>query len=312
MTMHEPTQGLLLNGLNGENPLGFLAAMGVAITANDIFPKTLIGWKRTRSGWRPLIHGSESDEQELSTQICNRLSAASTNVLGLNKKMPFDVAEFSCALRSAQMDSSVMERRDADMLTGLGTEIYPDKRTGQFQDTAFRMVRSGDSKGQGMLFYAQANLKRITAKHVHRALFSMWDYQDEGYDLRWDPLGDQRYALRWKDPSKSDLTNGPGTMLAANCLAVEAMRWFPTVVVGAQKETTGFLQVGRRETYFVWPIWTPLVGADTLRSLVTSPDLSKDPLPRTRLQRMGVEEVYRSQRIRPNQYYSNFTPASPA
>ncbi len=311
MTTNEPTQGLLLNGLDGGNPLGFLAAIGVAITANDIFPKTVVGWRQTGNGWRPSIHGCGGDEQEFSIQIWEKLSTASTTVIDLDNKMPFDVTRFSHALRSAQCHS-VGERRDADMLTALGTELYPDDKTGQFQDTAFRMVRSGDSKGQGMLFYARSNLKDITDEHVQRVLFSTWDYQDEGYDLRWDPIGDQRYALRWKNPSKSSLADGPGTMLAASCLAVEAMRWFPTMFVGTRQETTGFRWVGRRGMYFAWPIWTPPVGVDTLRSLVASPYLGKDPVPRTRLARMGIEEVYRSERINQNQYYKNFTPALPA
>ena len=87
------------------------------------------------------------------------------------------------------------------------------------------MVRSGDSAGQGLPFYAKEMRKKVGIDHIQRTLFHAWDYQDTGYSLRWDPIEDQRYALRWRDPSKSS----QGTMLAANSLAVEALQWFPTL-----------------------------------------------------------------------------------
>ena len=40
-------------------------------------------------------------------------------------------------------------------------------------------------------------------------------------------------------------------------------------------------------------------------------DLHKNPVPLSSLSKRGIEDVYRSQRIQPNQYYSNFTVAVP-
>ncbi|MXW80877.1 MAG: hypothetical protein F4Z57_18210 [Gemmatimonadetes bacterium] len=199
-------------------------------------------------------------------------------------------------------------RRDADFLSSFGTELYPDERNGQFQDSRFRMVRSGDSAGQGLPFYAKEMRKKVGIDHIQRTLFHAWDYQDTGYSLRWDPIEDQRYALRWRDPSKLS----QGTMLAANSLVIEALQWFPVIMpVGNQAQTTGFQRVGRREFYFVWPIWTPMVGMETVRSLLALNDLHKEPVPRLSLVKRGIEEVYCSQRIQQNQYYSNFTVAVP-
>lgn len=170
------------------------------------------------------------------------------------------------------------------------------------------MVRSGDSAGQGLPFYAKEMRKKVGIDHIQRTLFHAWDYQDTGYSLRWDPIEDQRYALRWRDPSKSS----QGTMLAANSLAVEALQWFPTLLIGSQARTTRFQRLGRRDTYFVWPIWTPMLGMETVRSLLALDDLCREPVPRSSLVRRGIEEVYRSQRIQQNQYYSNFLAAIPA
>lgn len=308
MRKSEFLPGLVLNGLDGSNPLGFLAAIGTAVVLQDIFPEIRLGWEQTDSGWRPSLADCGNDEQEFSQKLVEALKDASMTVFDVDNKMPFDAEKFSCKLREVQCCSSSAARRDADFLSSFGTELYPDKKNGQFQDSRFRMVRSGDSAGQGLPFYAKEMRKKVGIDHIQRTLFHAWDYQDKEYSLRWDPIEDQRYALRWRDPSKLS----QGTMLAANSLAIEALRWFPVMLVGPQAQTTGFQQVGRREFYFVWPIWTPMVGIETVRSLLALNDLHKEPVPRLSLVKRGIEEVYCSQRIQQNQYYSNFTVAIPA
>ncbi len=309
MTANESTPGLLLNGLDGSNPLGFLAAIGTAVVLQDVFPEIRLGWEQIEGGWRPSLAGCGDDEQEFAEKLSEALKDAPMTVFDVDNKMPFDTEKFSRKLRDVQCCSSIADRRDADFLSSFGTELYPDEKNGQFQDSRFRMVRSGDSAGQGLPFYAKEMRKKVSIDHIQRTLFHAWDYQDTGYSLRWDPIEDQRYALRWRDPSKSS----QDTMLAANSLAVEALQWFPVVMpVGNQAQTTGFQRLRRRETYFVWPIWTPMVGIETVRSLLALDDLCKEPVPRSSLVKRGIEEVYRSQRIQQSQYYSNFLVAVPA
>ena len=308
MTVNEFPPGLVLNGLDGSNPLGFLATLGVAVIVQGVFPELRLRWEQTEGRWRPFLVGCGDDEQKFSHELLDALKRASMTVFDIDKKMPFDVEKFSRKLQAVQSHSSTGNRRDADFLSNFGTELYPDEKNGQFQDSKFRMVRSGDSAGQGLPFYAKQMRKEVNIDRIQRTLFHAWDYQDTGYSLRWDPIEDQRYALRWRDPSKSS----QGTMLAANSLAVEALQCFPTLLVGMQAQTTGFHRVDRRKTYFVWPIWTPPVTVRTLRSLLALNDLHKTPLPRSSLAKIGIEEVYRSERIRQNQYYSNFAPAQPA
>ena len=308
MTTNGSTSGLLLNGLDGSNPLGFLAAIGTAVVLQNVFPEIRLGWEQTEGGWRPFLAGCGDDEQEFSEKLAEALKDASMTVFDVDNRMPFDAEKFSRKLRDVQCYSSIADRRDSDFLSSFGTELYPNEKNGQFQDSRFRMVRSGDSAGQGLPFYAKEMRKKVGIDHIQRTLFHAWDYQDTGYSLRWDPIEDQRYALRWRDPSKSS----QGTMLAANSLAVEALQWFPTLLIGSQARTTRFQRLGRRDTYFVWPIWTPMLGMETVRSLLALDDLCREPVPRSSLVRRGIEEVYRSQRIQQNQYYSNFLAAIPA
>lgn len=185
-------------------------------------------------------------------------------------------------------------------------------KSGEFQDTRFRMVRAGDSAQRGMLSYASANRELLDHHHVVRTLFQTWDYaDDEGNTLRWDPIEDRRYALQWRNPSKSNSADSPNTMLAVNCLAVESLACFPTVATTNRADTTGFRRFGRHEIGFVWPIWTSPIGVQTVRSLVALERLHEEPLPRKTLHAQGIEDVYGACRVRPNKYYSNFAPAEP-
>ena len=310
MARSESTTGLMLCGLDGSNPLGFLAAIGTAVVLHSEFPRLCLGWKPTGEGWRPWLTGCGDDDLEFASTLLTILKHASTDVFEIDNKMPFDANKFSHHLRIAHEEASIAYRRDADFLCSFGTELYPDLKTCVFQDSSLRMVRSGDSAGQGFPVYAKETRKSVDLGHVLRTLFHSWDYRDEGYSLRWDPIEDQRYALRWRDPSKSNLSDGLGTMLAANSLAVEALPLFPTLLVGKKATTTGFQRRDRRVA-FVWPIWRPPTGVDTIRSLVAAPELHTDPLQRSLLAQRGIEEIYSSQRVQQNQYYSNFLPAHP-
>lgn len=314
-------RGLLLNGLDGSNPLGFLAAVGTLHVLGDACAGSgRLGWRNVHGSWKPLITGCGDDEREFCDAVLRALKNASAAVFDIGKesrngkesnKFPFAHHKFVQALETQRDEAGPSNRRDVDFLAAFGTELYPDMKKDEFRETRFRMVRAGDSSRQGMLFYAKTIRKNIDRGQIERALFQAWDYRDEGYSLRWDPIEDQPYALRWKDPSRATLTDGPGTMLAANCLAVESLRCFPTVTIGRQAHTTGFHRRERRAFRFVWPIWTSMVGIETLRSLVALRDLHESPLPRPALLAKSIEEIYCARRIQSNQYYSNFAPAQP-
>jgi len=56
---------LFLNGLDGANPLGFLAAIGVLKTATDALKDEHIkmGWSSEHGSWRPVICISKEMKQ---------------------------------------------------------------------------------------------------------------------------------------------------------------------------------------------------------------------------------------------------------
>lgn len=300
----------VFSGIDGGNPLGFLAAVGAATLSRQFSAEARLFWRPTAGAWRPVLAGYDGEPEAFVQELGEALASVSTDHFEIDKRLPFEAEKFSKALAEAQPRACLHNRRYVDFLASFGSEVVQDK--GVFKDTPLRMVRSGDAAGQGFPHYAQEIRRLAGASELWRTLFEPWDYRDDGFSLRWDPLEDQRYALRWKNPSKSSLADGPGTMLGANALALEALQLFPTAPRSGHLLTTGFHQNRHRQTFFTWPIWDRPASVEILRSLLALAELREESPPRKALARRGIVEIYRCQRIAQNQYYSNFAPAHPA
>lgn len=309
------SDGLVLRGLDGSNPLAFLAALGTAVTMYRVNSETRLGWRLMEGSWRPVLAGCEQREDQFLQELFSALKDAPMKVFEIDGKFPFPVEKYTAALLAAVEEAGNNARRDVDLLAAFGTEMFPEmdaKKVMLFKDTRLRMVRSGDSAGQGLSVYARNIREATEVDSLRRTLFKSWDYQDSGFSsLRWDPIEDQRYALRWRDPSKSGRDDGPGGMLGANSLAIEALCCIPTMPVHQAAETTGFQRYRGQGTFFTWPIWHACVSLDTVRSLLALSALGRMDVPLHELERRGIVEVFRCQRIQQNQYYSNFSPAYP-
>jgi len=217
--------------------------------------------------------------------------------------------EYRAVTMTAAANAVVGDRRHADFLAAFGSEAVESevngKKTGKIADTAFRTM-SGAGHQHFLGFMRE--LARVTeVEHLRSALFEVWRYSDQGSSLRWDPMDDRRYALRWLQPSGDPAK----TVRGANRLAIEALPLLPTAPVKGRLETTGFTQRKGRGAVWTWPIWTAPVGLDVVRSLVSLPELQNDAPDRRALAAMGIAEVYRCQRITQGKY-RNFTPAHPA
>ena len=297
---------LVLKGIDGANPLGFLAAVGALATAESFCKNVRMGWTRELGTWRPVLSGCEPDEEDFAETLSKALSETSSEPFEFEKKLPFSSVRFGEILKEIQPKSTPENRRESDILCGFGSEAYPEDDI--FQDTLLRMVRSGDAAGQGLPAYALAIRKAAGASELKRALFEIWDYADDCFSLRWDPLEDQRYAMRWHDPSKKKDEYAPKTMVGANALALEALALLPSMHSSKRLATTGFHKNDAGQ-FFTWPIWEPFAGREVVRSLLALGDIHRQSPLREKLQARGIVEIYRCHRIAPNQYYRNFAPS---
>lgn len=327
----------LFEGLDGANPLAYLAALGALRTTALIWPvrNARLNWTSATGGWRPYLRlEGELDRddwlaalalslRDKSGQIAFTLADDLTAFSVLLSVKPRDgqtalttaddltvpCNEYKAAATSAVADAVAGDRRHADFLAAFGSEIVQSeangKKTGQIADTAFRTMSGAGH--QHFLGFMRELAGETEAEHLRRALFEAWRYTDPGPSMRWDPSDDRRYALRWLQPSGDPAK----TVRGANRLAIEALPLLPTAPVGQRLETTGFTQRKGRGAVWTWPIWTEPANLDVARSLMTLPELQKVAPDRQTLTAMGIAEVYRSQRITQGKY-RNFTPALPA
>lgn len=316
-------QGVLLRGLDGSNPLAFLAALGTLRTLTLALPDETVkmSWEQSDGAWRLRVWCSLSHDtaaivaklgEELATAI-NRPSFAVGDNLNLPAK---EFRSHLCkAVEHAESLTTPRARVDADFLAAFGSEVITDD-SGTMTDTALRTM-SGAGHQHFLKFFREV-VQRTDAGHLRRALFSPWDYADEGrgLNLRWDPLDDRRYALRWEDPSGDPVK----TMRGANRLAIEALPLLPTMAVGNDLATTTFTGKGARDTYFTWPIWSAQLTEPIVRSLLGQvgtlcyKDKATEERRRGIMQdrlALGVVAVYTSARITIGKF-RNFTPGVPA
>jgi hypothetical protein len=305
------SEGIVLGGINGANPLGFLAALGALAVAREAYGVPRLDWAAHGGAWRPRLQGCGQDAEALLGALAQRLEELPLAPFEVEHRLPFPVDTLRGALEAAQGGAVAGDRRTADFLKAFGDEAYPDE--GVFQETALRMVRSGDSAGQGLLAYARSIRRPVCLDELHRALFAPWDYADGGSSLRWDPVEDQAYALRADNPSTSRDRTAPRSMRGANALALEALPLFPVFCVGRVAKTTAFHQRGRTR-WLSWPVWRGPLELDPVRSLLTLRSLQEatpDHVTRQGWHALGIETVFRAEVVAPNQYYRNFSPAVP-
>lgn len=301
-----------LNGLDGGNPLGFLAALGVLKAASDAMPagEWRISWRQDRGPWTPTLAGITSlNENRLVNKLAEHLKTADTQALGIGKNLDLSPEQFRNIARQAQESAGPDNRRYADFIAALGCETATDRKGQKIQDTALRTMSGGSQ--QNFLESMLKTVNNTTRDDLRRSMFHPWKRENERLGLRWDPSEDRRYARRWDDPSGIPATTERG----ANRLAIEALPLLPTAVIStaaaaATLETTGFQQERGIGCRFTWPIWTCAIDVSAATSAIRLQEIQKEHPRHEYLSSMGIAAVYRCRRITVGNFRS-FTAAAP-
>jgi hypothetical protein len=299
-----------LDGLDGANPLAFLAAIGTLRTADRCWPNAAarLRWELTGAGWRArLALDADIDVLSWLEGIAGHLREPEP-ALALADDLNLPCEAFRGALLAASGSADSHARNGVDFLAAFGSEAVQaqvnGKPNGLMADTALRTMSGAGH--QHFLGFMRELTGSTDASHLEGALFTPWRYGDAGPSLRWDPADDRRYALRWKEPSGDPIR----TVRGANRLAVEALPLLPTAPVGINLETTGFRRRRGEGVAFTWPVWTAPVRVDTVRSLLSFAELQKDAPDARSLAAMTIAELYRAQRLTLGKY-RNFSQAVP-
>jgi hypothetical protein len=301
---------MVFRGIEGSNPLAFLAALGAGRICDLLWRDWGIRMRWSRDdGWRPEVSGLPSaDKVELCRVLHAEAPWAPLDAFDrLGENLTVAPVLFEEVVASVKERASREDRGGADFAAAFGSEVFPDEKKGRIQFTDLCFITG--SGHQDFLGTARGLASCCEAEHLREALFGPWRYADAGRSLRWDPDDAKEYALRWRNPS----IGGVSTVWGANRLAFESLPLFPTVShsAGTKLRTTGFQRRNPRHE-FTWPIWTQWASMDTVRSLLSLREIQEDEPDRGQFCARGIEDIFRVQRVQIGQganFKVSFRPA---
>lgn len=301
---------LTLRGLEANNLLAFMALLGLLRALDQARPDWHARARWTGRPWTAelLLDAAVTEDDVAGAADEGVLAIAGAYRLapeGSNEGAPRDV-KFSAeayraiirdqratatgaALASALSAEHPLRKKDGSvmpgplvLLFGQGHQHFLDRLTGVPMLPAPLVKPKRGEK--------PPKVPPTGSSKMMEALFAPWSRIDETDSFRWDPADDQRYALRFGDPSKSGAAR---TTHGANRLAAVGLLSFPCVAGEYVLEAVGSLRAeGTR--HYLWPIWTEpltLAGIETLlmRDLAAmgSPERSA----------FGIAQVMRARRV---------------
>jgi len=311
---------ITLAALEANNPLGFLAALGLLRVLDD--RAAAAGARRPRLGFVDqgsfvaAVHTPHTRDEIIELVLRDAAAQADNRAL----QLAYDQAGtmVTPGAKGATRDLKPppgVARQLLDHAAQAATAAQADPRTAAFAAAWFSDLvtdRNGNTKPTAFHFTAgqQAFLEMVealragvTAAHLREALDGPWLNTSPLPSLTWDASVTRLYALRAGNPSKEKRGSVPG----ANWLAVLGLTYFPVVARGSRLVTTG-VTGGWKDGAFTWPVWSPAAEASAVASL-----LRLDATAWTQSQRRayGVETVFRSRIQRSDQGgYGSFSPAA--
>lgn len=291
-----------LNGLDGANPLGFLAALGTLVVSEQIWPETKMSWRPYANSFRPVLHGPDIDLNRLSACLINWLETE----VKTSDHMPawtsvdlisdWDRSSFRSVLTKAAQNNQ--HSRQSAMLVGLASDAVPgnDKMIeGARQPTA---LSHANGQGHQKLFkFHRQNLTEVDADRLYASLNGAWKYMDHSARLRWDPQDGRIFPVGVGSAN----TQSVGVECAAQVLAFNAISCFTTYPGQGELRTTGYKRLrddsGRSSDFLTWPIWESPQKLDVIRSLLNLPILHHPTPERSALNERGLLGAFRCRRI---------------
>lgn len=309
-------EGVTLTGLDGSNPLAFLAALGALDAASEqesSGPRVQLGW-RDEGVWRPVLFGIESLQHLIQRILDDQKQWRGAAALQLrygkvkkgqtkgkeahDLKPPPD--EFrSFAERVVDLvEAGRARRREVDMVAAYGTDAVTDNQ-GNMKPTALHFTAGQ----QEFLAMVDDLAHQVTRDDIEEALAGPWKYDRELPVLQWDSAGARDYALRASDPSKDKKTGVPG----ADWLAYRALPLTRAVPVGRRLRTT-CCGGGWKDGHFEWPLWTAPLGREVVQVVLGFDEPHRLSAGDRRAR--GIGPVFRSAIRRSDQGgYGRFLPA---
>ncbi len=278
---------ILLNGLDGSNPLAFLAALGTLRTLTLALPdeRVTMNWELTDGAWRPRVCCAWLKQEDQFIELLDRRLERSRGSHATRFVGDHDAIDefYTKARQGYPID-------DDQWVSALVNDVHPGA-TSPIQTTRRD--------------YFPGNIDQILAntdaEALRRTLFRFWRYEDtlDGQSLHLEPSEDRRHAYQWNRPSGDPDRKKFGNMLGANRLAIEALPLFMGVPSTNPERlaVVGWSGVRSDNARWTWPVWRPEASLSVVRSLLSFPELQEERPNRTVLVQIGVVAAFRSRRI---------------
>jgi hypothetical protein len=295
-----------LMGVDGSNPLGFLAALGLL----RVVPGAKLGFSEDGS-FRAFVDGLDKSESDLATLIAADAEAAADESApwrfmytkaATEKQGRQEVADlkpppehFKKFLATSIEGWLKGNDEAAGYAAAYGTDIAVDGK-GNTKPTALHFTAAQ----QTFLGAVEGIRASVTQEWVETSLFKGHG-ERPGSNLRWDPGAERNWALMANDPS----SDGTRVDAPLEWLAFRGLPLLPSFPCGSRIITTGVVGRGDDMT-FRWPLWSVPASLLTTRSAL---QLDWTGSARERAAR-GVFAICSSAIRRTSQGYGNFGPSS--
>jgi hypothetical protein len=288
---------IVLTGLDGSNPLAFLAALGVVEALTDDGLPIQLRWEN-RGIWTPILRGEGFDLERLLARLdADRERRSSESVLQLEYDGKRDVRpplpRFREFLLEQAASCSPEHRTGADWAAAFGSDAIADGSGTKTKPTALHFV-AGQQQFLAMALQLASETSR---EHLREALFGPWTYSSPLPVMGWDATAAREYALRADNPSGDKKTGNPG----AEWLAFRSLTALPTAPASGALRTAA-CSGGWKSGYFRWPLWRPAIGREVVRTLLSrswgeAEDRRKVP-PSIARREIGIHVLFRSRIVR--------------
>jgi hypothetical protein len=303
-----------LKGLKGGHPLGALAAFGLLRVCAGMngLDDVRLRWHEDALTAVLSITPPLTDDELIERLVGRQAGRAKAIEFNWADDIRTDPNRFADAAEEARAD-----RRAQDFLAAYGCILALDGKQ-NLKPSAFHMT-SGQQKFLEKTREIAESLEpvkgaakrrkqqlRTPADAFREALFGPWRYDDEFHAFGWDPDTERLHALQAKSPTSEK----PRSVRAAVWLAIEALPLFPCAVVNGALQTRGFSRYDRKMN-FSWPLWSPPLTLDGVRSVVGLEDLTRPEPNLDELRACGIFAVFRAQRASLQKGYAIFRAAHP-
>lgn len=254
--------GTQLTGLEGTNPLGFLAALGVQVAFASETEQPRLWWSDD------ITPHAVVDADFGIERIAERVLAAFAHWIG------------APALNPRRRDGSAMPKGDELKLAPSDLRDYLDRA--RSADASERLssalVAEGSLDNQGVakpsdLYFTAGQQKFLdmarqvlcgaSLQEVMAGLRGPWKYESRLPSLMWDVVDDRVYALTAADPSKDKKLTNPGP----EALAVLGLSRHP-VFAGRDRTLTQGCSGSWKAASYSWPLWCSPARPHAVTSLL--------------------------------------------